>query len=64
MNPGSYPKAGFALFRRGRVIIGGEDMNYKPAEIFGQSQSQVSLKLFGEINLDTFPVNQAKDGFV
>lgn len=64
MDPGSFPKAGFALFRRDRVIIGGSGMNYKPNEIFGQDQSQISLKLFGELNMDDFPVNQAKDGFV
>lgn len=64
MDPGSFVKAGLALFRRDRVIIGGADMNYKPTEIFGQQQSQRSLKLFGELNMDDFPVNQAKDGFV
>ncbi|RKI97169.1 hypothetical protein D7W09_01180 [bacterium D16-34] len=64
MNPGGFPKAGFALFRRNRVIVGGEDLNYKPREIFGQAQSQVSLKLFGELDMDDFPVNQAKDGFI
>ncbi len=64
MDPGSFPKAGFALFRRDRVIIGGTDLNYKPTEIFTQPQSQRSLKLYGELNMDDFPVNQAKDGFV
>lgn len=64
MNPGSFPKAGFALFRQDRVIIGGTDSNYKPAQIFGQAQSQKSLKLFGELNMNDFPVNQAKDGFI
>ena len=64
MNPGSFPNAGFALFRQNRVIIGGSDANYKPSRIFGQAQSQISLKLFGELNMDDFPVNQAKDGFV
>lgn len=64
MNPGGYSKAGFALFRRDRVIIGGPDANYKPKEIFVQDQSQIALKLFGELNMDDFPVNQAKDGFV
>lgn len=61
---GGFGKAGLALFRRGRVIIGGEDQNYKPEKIFGQLQSQISLRLFGEFDLDDFPVNQAKDGFV
>ena len=64
MNPGSFPKAGFALFRQDRVVIGGTDVNYKPSAIFGQAQSQRSLKLFGELNMNDFPVNQAKDGFV
>lgn len=64
MNPGSFPNAGFALFRQDRVVIGGSDLNYKPSRIFGQAQSQVSLKLFGELNMDQFPVNQAKDGFI
>ncbi len=64
MNPGSFPKAGFALFRRDRVVTGGEDQNYKPQQIFGQQQSQSSLKLFGELDMDDFPVNQAKDGFI
>lgn len=64
MNPGSFPKAGFALFRQDRVIVGGTDSNYKPAQIFGQAQSQKSLKLFGELNMNDFPVNQAKDGFI
>lgn len=64
MSPGSFNKAGFALFRQDRVVIGGTDLNYKPSQIFGQYQSQCSLKLFGELNMDDFPVNQAKDGFV
>lgn len=64
MNPGSFPKAGFALFRQDRVVVGGTDNNYKPTAIFGQAQSQKSLKLFGELNMNDFPVNQAKDGFI
>lgn len=61
---GGFGKAGFALFRRGRVVMGGEDQNYKPEYIFHQAQSPISHKLFGELDLDDFPVNQAKDGFV
>lgn len=64
LNPGSFAKAGFALFRQDRVVVGGNDLNYKPTQIFGQAQSQISLKLFGELNMNDFPVNQAKDGFV
>lgn len=61
---GGFGRAGFALFRRGRVVIGGEDQNYKPFKIFQQAQSTIAHKLFGEFDLDDFPVNQAKDGFV
>lgn len=61
---GGFGRAGFALFRRNRVVIGGEESNYKPDEIFGQAQSTIAHKLFGEFDLDDFPINQAKDGFV
>lgn len=61
---GGFDRAGFALFRRNRVVVGGDEYNYKPTEIFGQIQSQVSLRLFGELDLEDFPINQAKDGFV
>lgn len=61
---GGFGRAGFALFRRNRVVVGGEDFNYKPEEIFGQAQSTIAHKLFGELDLDDFHVNQAKDGFV
>lgn len=64
MSPGSFSKAGFALFRQNRVVLGGVENNYKPESIFIQHQSQISLKLFGEINMNDFPVNQAKDGFI
>lgn len=61
---GGFGRAGFALFRRGRVVVGGEEQNYKPDRIFGQAQSTIAHKLFGEIDLEDFPINQAKDGFV
>ena len=61
---GGFGRAGFALFRRGRVVVGGEEQNYKPDRIFVQPQSTIAHKLFGELDLDDFPINQAKDGFV
>lgn len=64
MNKGSFAKGGFALFRNDRVVVGGDDMNYKPDEIFQFGNSQISLKLFGELNMNDFPVSQAKDGFI
>ena len=62
-NVGNYKETGFALLRRGRVIVGGVDKNFKPQEIFGSANSFQSLRIFGEINLDNWPVTQAKDAF-
>lgn len=61
MRPGGYDKTGFALFRNNRVVVSGKD--FKPKQIFTQAQSQISLKLFGEIDLPDFAVTQAKDNF-
>lgn len=60
---GSYKDAGFTLLRRNRVIVGGYENGYKPTEIFGAANSFQSFRLFGEINMDDFPVTQAKDNF-
>lgn len=61
--PGNYARAGFALFRRGRLIQGSGDEGYKPEEIFGQHGSFRSLRLFGELHLEGFEVSHTKDGF-
>ena len=62
-NIGNYKETGFALLRRGRVIVGGVDKNFKPQEIFGSANSFQSLRIFGEVHLDNWPVTQAKDAF-
>lgn len=56
-------EAGFVLLRRGRAIIGGIENNYRPEEIFGKSNSFVYQRMFGELNLDDWPVTQTKDNF-
>ncbi|QPC86384.1 ATP-binding protein [Mesorhizobium sp. NBSH29] len=56
-------KAGFGLFRRGRVIQGSGDDGYRPPLIFGQSNSYRYQRLFGELHLDGFEVSHTKDGF-
>lgn len=61
--PGNYARAGFALFRRGRLIQGSGDEGYKPDTIFGQHGSFRSLRLFGELHLEGFDVSHTKDGF-
>ena len=61
--PASQRDAGFVLLRRGRVIIGGPEKGYRPVEIFGQPNSFSYQRLIGELNLDNWPVSQAKDTF-
>ena len=63
MIPGSQKDAGFALLRRGRVIMGGPGDGYKPIEVFGQGNTFRSQRLVGELNMDEWPVTQAKDAF-
>ncbi len=60
---GSYKNAGFTLLRRNRVIIGGVGNNYKHPDLFKSSNSFFSLRVFGELSLDNWPVTQAKDAF-
>jgi hypothetical protein len=54
---------GFALFRRNRLIEGSADDTYRPAKIFGTSNSFRSQRLFGELHLQGFEVSHTKDGF-
>lgn len=59
----SVARAGFSLFRRGRVIQGTGDEGYRPAFIFGNANSYRYQRLFGELHLDGFEVSHTKDGF-
>ena len=59
----STTKAGFSLFRRGRVIQGSGDEGYRPVHVFGHSNSYRYQRLFGELHLDGFEVSHTKDGF-
>ncbi|REK74837.1 ATP-binding protein [Paenibacillus paeoniae] len=61
--PASVRDAGFTLLRRGRVIVGGPEKNYRPIELFGDSNLYPSQRLFGELHMDNWPVTQAKDDF-
>jgi hypothetical protein len=55
--------AGFALFRRGRVIQGSADDTYRPERIFGKSNSFVYQRVFGELHIEGVEVSHTKDGF-
>ena len=59
----STTRAGFALFRRKRLIEGSLDDGYRPEYIFGKPNSYRYQRLFGEIHLDGFDVSHTKDGF-
>ena len=60
---GSTTEAGFALFRRGRVIEGSGDEGYRPEFVFGHTNSYRFQRLFGELHLEGFDVSHTKDGF-
>lgn len=59
----STAEAGFALFRRNRVIQGSADETYRPHAIFGAPNSYRYQRLFGELHLEGFSVSHTKDGF-
>jgi hypothetical protein len=59
---GSTPLAGFALFRRDRLIVGSHDDTYRPAFIFKQTNSYPYQRLFGELHVEGFEVSHTKDG--
>ena len=61
--PASTTRAGFALFRRGRLIQGSGDEGYRPPHVFGQANSYRYQRLFGELHLDGFEISHTKDGF-
>lgn len=62
-DPGSQRDAGLVLLRRDRVIVGGPGQGYKPEEVFGKPNLYRSQRLIGELHMDDWPVNQAKDSF-
>lgn len=59
----STSQAGFALFRRNRLIQGSGDEGYRPEFIFGKPNTFAFQRVFGEIHLEGFQVSHTKDGF-
>ena len=59
---GSTKEAGFALFRRGRVIEGSFDNGFRPQHIFGAPNSYRYQRVFGELHLEGFDVSFTKKG--
>ncbi|MFW3572285.1 ATP-binding protein [Kosakonia cowanii] len=60
---GSTHLAGFALFRRDRLIEGSFDESYRPSYVFKQTNSYPYQRLFGELHVEGFEVSHTKDGF-
>lgn len=58
----STSEAGFALFRRGRVIEGSFDNGFRPEFIFGNPNSFRYQRVFGELHLEGFDVSFTKKG--
>lgn len=58
----STSQAGFALFRRGRVIEGSYDNGFRPEFIFGNPNSFRFQRVFGELHLEGFEVTFTKKG--
>lgn len=58
----STSEAGFALFRRGRVIEGSFDNGFRPEYIFGNPNSFRYQRVFGELHLEGFEVIFTKKG--
>lgn len=52
----STTRAGFALFRRNRLIEGSADEGYRPHAIFGNPNDYTFQRLFGELHLEGFEV--------
>lgn len=56
-------KAGFALFRRRRLIMGSDDETYRPHAVSGGPNDYQYQRLFGELHIAGVQVSHTKDGF-
>ena len=58
----SVTNAGFAVFRRRRLIQGSRGEGYRPEVIFGKPNKFIYQRLVGELELEGFSVTHTKDG--
>ena len=66
LKSGGRPKAGFAVFRRGRIIYG-QPTAWRPYSLYGQEQGSndtVNQRLVGEIHLDDFTPSHTKNAIL
>jgi hypothetical protein len=57
----STSQAGFAVFRRKRLIQGSADNGYRPEQVFKKPNSYTYQRLFGELHVEGFGVTHTKD---
>lgn len=62
MSAGKHSRAGFSVFRRGRLIEGSVGEAYRPRAVFGAHNSFASQRLVGQLYVDGFDVTHTKDG--
>ncbi len=60
----STSEAGFALFRRGRIIEGSFDNTFRPEYIFGAPNTFRYQRVFGELHLEGFDAIFTKKGIL
>ena len=58
----SVANAGFAVFRRRRLVIGSHGEGYRPETLFGKPNKFVYQRLVGELEVEGFSVSHTKDG--
>lgn len=58
----SVTNAGFAIFRRRRLVQGSHGEGYRPETIFGKANKFVYQRLVGELEVEGFSVSHTKDG--
>jgi hypothetical protein len=63
LDKASTTKAGFALFRRRRLIVGSDDETYRPHTVSGGPNDYQFQRLFGELHIEGVQVSHTKDGF-
>jgi len=54
--------AGFAVFRRRRLIQGSHGEAYRPEKVFGKPNKFIYQRLVGELDVEGFSVSHTKDG--
>ena len=63
MNKGSYYQPGLRLFRNKRLIQGTKKQPNRPGHLLGTSNKYAAQRIYGELHLNTVPINFLKTAF-